>query len=300
MKEFYVIKNRSNQVISRPTTDFDMLWRRVSLLESKAPKQGPYLIENLTSITTESLQDKPKMRNKSTERKYYINDEEMDRDDFYDELVIAEPTDQQMIELENNPEGITLQGETFRIEQDRNKDKEETEETNEDIENPYTTLKESLEDGILNLVVFQNTNSGFYDSIDFFSEEDAQDKADELLASPGKYSHIKIVRMKKNNQKKFLSDADAQDKFFDDGTIPEEFIEDEEELGTQESEEEFTEDDFIQKEDEVIEDEKESEDDLKDEETINNEDEEEPIGVPVSQLIKDEDNMKFKDDELEG
>ena len=71
--------------------------------------------------------------------------------------------------------------------------------------NTLEVMRGPLEDGIVNMVTFQNTNTKFFDSIDYFDEDEAQNKADELASNPGKYSSIKIVRMKKNDQKKFLS-----------------------------------------------------------------------------------------------
>ena len=213
MTQLYVIKNKDNRIVGHPSADFDALWDSINVYEAKRPDGSPYVIDKFNGKVIEddfpldeSLADKPKKRNKEVIRKYFINDEEQKRDDFYDELVIAEPSDEMMIKLENDPKGIVLQGETFRIEKDRDEE-EEKEDTNEDVKNPYisSALKESLEDGIINMVTFQNTNTKFFDSIDYFDEDEAQAKADELVSNPGKYSSIKIVRMKKNDQKKFLS-----------------------------------------------------------------------------------------------
>lgn len=158
------------------------------------------------------------------ERIYYINDEEVKRDDFYDALVATSVTTQQMIDLENNHDKnnpLEIEGDTYFIEQEPRQEEKEPIEENK---NPYV-MNESLEDGIINLVVFKQASSGFYDSIDYFDEQEAKDKVEELLNFPGRYSDIKTIRMTKQNQSKFLKNEEEQDKFMEDGNVPDKYIE---------------------------------------------------------------------------
>lgn len=158
------------------------------------------------------------------ERKYFINGEEVERDDFYDAIVSTSVTTQQMIDLENNhnkDNPIEIEGDTYFIEQEPREEEKKV----EGNKNIYTSLTESFEDGIINLVVFKNNSSGFYDSIDYFDEEEAKNKVEELLQFPGRYSNVKTVRMTKNNQAKFLKNEEEQDKFMEDGNVPDKYIE---------------------------------------------------------------------------
>lgn len=317
MEQLYVIKNRDRNIVGKPSIDFDSLWDRANFLDDTQPEKGPYTVDKLDipivkddqweeeKLFRESLDDKAKKINSPLNRIYYINGEEVKRDDFYDQIVQTSVTDQQMIELENNADKdnpIEIDGDTYFIEQEHEDEEDNTEETELDKINKKLSgesITESLEDHIINLVTFKNTLSGFYDSIDFYSEEEAQVKADELAAIPNKYSDIKIIRMKDTNQRKFLSNEKEQEEFLDNGIVPDKYIEIEKEINQLEKDIEVGEetDDLP---DEVV---NNTETSTTDEETTEEEMKTEVIddteSIPLVK-ISDKENMKFKDDELEG
>lgn len=252
------------------------------LADTTTPKgtneMNKFLQKNIKE-STEGIFD----RKFTPERKYFLNDEEVKSDDFYDALVSTSVTTQQMIDLENNHDKnnpLEIDGDTFFIEQEKKK-KEEPEDE-EDISNVYTKLTESYEDGIINIVTFKNNASGFYDSIDFFSEEDAQNKVEELLQFPGRYSDVKTVRMTKQNQQKFLKNEEEQDKFLEDGNIPDKYIEEvinpDDEPEEQSEEEVITDDEDISLNDEEPVEEKEEE---TEEEVVEEEPKQESYEKPI-------------------
>ena len=179
----YALKDNKGLLAARPSHNRADLYKKAKILESRTNKK--YIVEEYkdfveTSSISESILDKDRKINEPVYRRYYMDGKEVDRDTFYDTIIMTDVTDQQMIELENNKNRnnpVEIDGVKYFIDQSERDDEIEEEEKEEDnnlsaytdikkMEESSVPLKESVEDGIYNIVIYKHDLSGFFETME--------------------------------------------------------------------------------------------------------------------------------------